>query len=99
MKFRTYGVSTTQAEKAAVHVFTDLYLRANKNTNNTPEVEALIEMMKKYPMQCQMVIVSAIIFAIGNFDRIEKIERWGTLSEDGDIDVKTLEAFDPKFVV
>lgn len=99
MKFRTYGVSQEQAEKAAVHVFTDLYLRANKNTNDTPEIKALIEMMKKYPMQCQMIIVSALVFAIGNFDRIEKVERWGTVDEDGNIDVAALEAFNPKFVV
>ena len=99
MKFRTYGISQEQATKTTNHIFTDFYLRVMNATEIDDEAKALIKIMTEHPRQCQMLILSTLVFAVGNFDRIEKVERWATLKEDGDIDTENLEMLDPRFVV
>ena len=98
MRVRTYGVSKETLSNLTSHVFADFYLK----TANKPEVKGtleVIEAMNDHPDLCKLLIMATAVFAIGNFDRIDKLERWAEVSEDGKIDNASLEEFNPDFVV
>lgn len=98
MRVRTYGVSRETLSKLTEHVFADFYFKtaSSPNVDGTKEV---LEAIGKHPDLCRMLIMATAVFAIGNFDRIDKLERWTEASEDGKLDNTTLEEFNPDFVV
>ena len=98
MRVRTYGISRETLSKLTEHVFADFYFK----TASSPDVDGtkeVLEVMGKHPDLCRMLIMVTAVCAIGNFDRIDKLERWAEVSEDGKIDNTSLEEFNPEFVV
>ena len=98
MKVRTYGISKETLSNLTDHVFTDFVVK----TANSPDVEGsqeIYEAMKDHPTLCKMLVMATAVFTIGNFDRIDKVERWAKVSEGGKLDNENLEEFNPEFVV
>lgn len=98
MRVRTYGVSKETLSNLADHVFVDFCTKVI-NSPNVDGTQEVYEAMRDHPVLCKMLIMATAVFAIGNFDRIEKLERWAEVSEDGKIDNASLEEFNPEFVV
>lgn len=98
MKVRTYGVSRETLSNLTAHVFADFYLKTAENVDNEGAKE-LLETMNTNSDLCRMLIMATAVFAVGNFDRIDKLERWVEVDESGKIDNDNLEEFNPEFVV
>ena len=98
MKVRTYGVSRETLSNLTAHVFADFYLKTAENVDSEGAKE-MLEAMNAHSGLCQMLIMATAVFAVGNFDRIDKLERWAEVDEGGKIDNESLEAFNPEFVV
>ncbi len=98
MRVRTYGVTKETLNNLTNHVFTDFCMRVANNPDVGGSQETY-EAMVDHPDLCKMLIMATAVFAVGNFDRIDKLERWAEVDETGKIDNDTLEEFDPDFVV
>ena len=98
MKVRTYGVSKETLSNLTNHVFANFYFKTAENAN-MDGVKEVLETMNDHPDLCRMLIMATAVFAIGNFDRIDKLERWAEVTEGGKLDTDNIEEFNPEFVV
>lgn len=98
LKVRTYGISRETAGKLMDTIFTDFYLKAKKVESKDLTSGMMVDLLEAYPEQCRMLILSSAVFAIGNFDRIDKVAMWGKVDDRGLIDNSTLEEIKPNFI-
>ena len=98
-RVRTYGISKDTLFELSQFMYTNLLLKLSENKHKTENSDIMFELLKCYPDQVQEIIIATAIFCIGNFDRIDKIERWAEVDEAGRINNNTLEEFKPEMIV
>jgi len=98
-KVRTYGISKETLSAVTSSLFLSLYTKTRLNQHKAEALEIMADMMEAYPDQCRMIIMGSVVFAIGNFDRIDKIEGFTKVLEDGSLQTEGIEIFNPEFIV
>jgi len=79
---RTYGVRTEVAE----HMMTAIYNSLVQKVAATPASEPtdkFLRVLLDYPVEAKSIIMTTLVFTVGNFDRIAKDEFDATVGEDG----------------
>ena len=71
---RTYGISGEVAEVLTTEIVAGLLRKAEECIESDSETRKLFLMMKENPEEFHCVVMSTLIFSIGNFDRIPKTE-------------------------
>ena len=80
VKVSTYGIKPEILDKLITAVYTNMVYRLTRLAEKIDEENRkLLEIMMQQPLQARLLIAGSIIFAIGNFSRIDKIELTGTI--------------------
>lgn len=95
-KVRTYGMDQRTLEAVAEHVYDFMIQKSGDNARNNPEAESLLNFLIGHRDQSKLIIMTSVAFAIGNFDRIEKVECEAEL--DGSGNMAKPEPVSPKYV-
>ena len=98
-RVRTYGISTEVMMKLSKFMYSNLFTKMIENGHKSDGSDIMLEVLKCYPEEVSGIIIATASFCIGNFDRIEKIERWAEVDEEGRINNETLEDFKPEMIV
>lgn len=83
-KVRTYGVSQEVLEKVSNVIYLSLIGRIG-SIEPSDEIREIMDVLINKPLTAKTLILSSLIYGIGNFDRIEKVELEGELGENGDL--------------
>ena len=81
-KIRTYGVTKEVLGRVSDAIYMSLMEMAG-SAKPSKEIEEIMEVLLTKPLTARALIVSSLIYGIGNFDRIEKVELNTELGEDG----------------
>ena len=78
VKVTTYGIERETLGSITQSIFANMILRlANLGEDIDEENLVLLELMMNSPTQARMLIMSAVVFTVGNFSRINKVELTG----------------------
>lgn len=81
-KVRTYGVSKEVLEAVSNEIYLNLIERVG-SVKPDKNIEEIMEVLLMKPSASKTLIVSSLIYGIGNFDRIDKVEIDAELGKDG----------------
>jgi len=98
-RVRTFGVSTDTMFELSKFMYSNLLTKLIENSHKVDDGEIMLEVLKCYPNEVSGIIMATASFCIGNFDRIEKIERWAEVDDEGRINNETLEDFKSDIIV
>lgn len=80
MKVTTYGVTPETLDKLITSIYANMIYRLSENIEaNDEENTKLLQMMMLQPLQCRLLIAASVVFAVGNFSRIDKKELTGII--------------------
>ena len=80
VKVTTYGIKPEILDKLITAVYGDLMARLARLAEEIDEENRkLLELLIQQSLQARLLIAGSIIFAVGNFSRIDKIELTGTI--------------------
>ena len=80
VKVTTYGIKPEILDKLITAVYVNLVYRLTRLAEEIDEENRkLLEILIQQPLQARLLIAGSIIFAVGNFSRIDKIELTGTI--------------------
>lgn len=71
---RTYGLSGDVAEALTGQITERLLRRVEDSADESPDMASLAEAMRTHPKEFHCAVMSTLIYTIGNFDRIPKME-------------------------
>ncbi len=86
-KIRTYGIEKEMLESITEHIYCDLLDRTSKAlVNGKSDMVDVVDILLNKPIPSKSIIMASLIFGIGNFDRIDKIECDAELNVNGEME-------------
>ena len=80
VKVTTYGIRPEILDKLITSIYANTVYNLSEDIEALDEEnKALLEMMMLQPLQSRLLIGISVVFAVGNFSRIDKIELTGMI--------------------
>ena len=85
---RTYGVSPETLEKLSDSVYLNMVERISGvlSKEKNDDLKEILDTLVNRPLSSKSLIVASLIYGIGNFDRIVKIELDAKLNDEGTLE-------------
>ncbi len=86
-RYNTYGMSPETIEKVSDAIYENMLLRtSSKLLEGNKDFEEIADTLINRPIASKALIVTSLVFGIGNFDRIDKIELDAEMNEKGELE-------------